>query len=202
VLEGTQVERAQPFGSLNGAAKLVCAKHACKITQRSGDGRNRDVLDQRPILVVKLPSAMHDYSWSSAPPRGRHFEPSSRVGQHGQHGCGTSVAQHGSWSAGQYGCHPSPMARQPRMADRIDTAMNAMQTPGANSVVDGVLAEADCEELAMRHNAMLLSSNLRHLPVGRGCFIAHVTIKVHRGPAWQPKARGGPAACVVTAPGV
>jgi hypothetical protein len=88
------------------------------------------------------------------------------------------------------------------MTDRIDTAMNSMQTTGANSVVDGVLAEPDCDELAMRHNAMLLSSDLRHSPVGCGRFIAYVAIKVHRGPAWQRNAHAGGPACVATAPGV
>jgi hypothetical protein len=88
------------------------------------------------------------------------------------------------------------------MTDRVDAAMNWMQPPGADPVVNCVLAEPEGDELAMCHNTMLPTREFGHLPVRCGRFIAYMAIKVHRRRWWHANAGETRRVCVATAPGV
>ena len=54
---------------------------------------------------------------------------------------GTDMAEHRSPPACQYRRHPSPFIADVGMADRVDTAMNAVQAAGGHAVSDGTRGE-------------------------------------------------------------
>ena len=65
------------------------------------------------------------------------------------------------------GRHPAPTADQPRMADRVDGAVHAMQPPRSPAPIDRSAPESQLDKLSTSDDAMLAGSELGGHPIGR-----------------------------------
>ncbi|HEX8690299.1 MAG TPA: hypothetical protein VF729_08655 [Solirubrobacterales bacterium] len=61
-------------------------------------------------------------------------------------------------SSSQYRSHPSPLLSELRSPDRIDPALDVMQTALLNPMLDRLSAQAQLKKLPPSNNSVLLSS--------------------------------------------
>jgi hypothetical protein len=72
------------------------------------------------------------------------------------------VAENGAGAAAENGGHPPTAVRQHSVADRIDTAVNAVKSAGADSNLDLAGCEADPMELGHSDDAVLAFCEASH----------------------------------------
>src|SRR6478672_5208243 len=109
---------------------------------------------------------------------GRGLQKSPQLGR-------TAVTQHRFLSANENRCHPSTLSREVGMANRINTAVNAMKATVAHTPQDPVVAESCFKQLPNRHHAMLAATHYRDPPVWVGAFLGHM-------PSKSPRRRDSP----------
>jgi hypothetical protein len=57
------------------------------------------------------------------------------------------MAQHRPFAGSQNGCHPTTLLREFGVANGVNAAVNAVKTACSRSVLDGVFAQAECDQL-------------------------------------------------------
>jgi hypothetical protein len=75
------------------------------------------------------------------------------------------VTQHSPRTGHEHGGHPIPLARQNRMADGKDAAMDGMQSPYRQPVIDRPASEPEPEQLLARHHPVLAGRQVRDRPI-------------------------------------
>jgi hypothetical protein len=89
---------------------------------------------------------------------------------------GAGAAEHSTFATGKNRRHPSPRLAQPRVADRENFAMNAVQTTSAQACSAPLSVDPDALELSQRDNPMLPGRDARDRGVrsGAGVSCMHV----------------------------
>jgi hypothetical protein len=72
--------------------------------------------------------------------------------------------------------HDPPVPAEPSVPDRVDPAMEAMKEAGAHATLDRLGRESECNQLPVRHDAVLSCGQIREV----GSFPSHIDGKVRR----------------------
>src|SRR5215210_3276537 len=106
---------------------------------------------------------------------------------------GTDVAEDGAVAAGQYRRHPSTSLAEPRVPDGINTAVNAVQSPGMLAIRDAAGRKPCIQELWSRDHAVLSCGDPGNCGVRRGfvAFLRHIRRKATIAAISPPGCRSG-----------
>jgi hypothetical protein len=85
------------------------------------------------------------------------------------------MAHHRIAAARKHGGRPLPFDAQHGMTDRVDAAMDHVQSSRAHAVVDSGHAEPEDAQLVPRHDAVLSAGERGDLGV-RGDLTAHIAV--------------------------
>lgn len=75
------------------------------------------------------------------------------------------MAENRRGPAGEDSGEPPPLLREQTMSDREYAAVDAVQSPGLDPLVNGLPAEVESDKLLKRDDAVLSGRKLRDLPV-------------------------------------
>jgi hypothetical protein len=75
------------------------------------------------------------------------------------------MAQRRAGTGSEDGCHPAPVAAQYWVADRVDAAVYAVQTPRRDAMRDGTTSQSERLELPPRDYPMLARRETRDPPI-------------------------------------
>jgi len=87
------------------------------------------------------------------------------------------MADHRSVAQRQGSRQPLPLVAGRHVADRVDTAMELVQTAQPDPSRHRCVDEARLPELSSGYGSMLTAGDLRNLPIS-GAFISHIDTKV------------------------
>jgi hypothetical protein len=90
------------------------------------------------------------------------------------------MAQNRSVPDRDHGSHPAALGAWSQVPDRVDPAMEAMQSAESQPIQHGVVRNAALSQLASRDHPVLASGELGDDPVDWGAFSGQWPVKVPR----------------------
>jgi hypothetical protein len=152
------VGEAALVGFIDRGLETVSLEECGDVDQCADRACDRDSVTTRHVARDERPAADHDAR--PATPHG---------GRHGDVDCivpgradlperrGAAVAEDGFGTATQDRCHPAPVPRQRRPADRVNAPPDRVKAAVGEPVLDRLLREAELEQLAAGDHAVLSS---------------------------------------------
>jgi hypothetical protein len=134
-IEGKRACEAAVLGLVDRPLELVGRQDCRQVEEGAGGGGDRDPLLHRDLVGRERDAARVDAGPLTAPRQADLGSGPRRVADAPQRG-GGAVTEHRAGAGSEHRRHPRPMARQHRMPDRKDAAMDRMQTPDRKPVVD------------------------------------------------------------------
>ena len=180
------VEQAQELRLVECPLDAPLGDGLDEVDQGSRDRGHRDAVDHRHVGARKLRSVDADAaSWLAAgASRNRDVDPRRSSLPQSPEVRGRPVAERGALAAGEHGGHSPSRSVEPRVADRVNPAVDDVEAPGGHAVVDRAGPEAEVPQLGAGDHAMLDVREVRDLPVDGGlrAFTSYIGVKAPNPP--------------------
>lgn len=157
-VDAGEVEQPQLQGPLDGPLERPAGEHAGDVDERPGDGGDGDPVAPRDVRRAEGARAMHDDAGTPRPPsvrRDRHVDrrraACAQLPERGR----ADMAQDGAVAGSEERRDPASLARQPRVTDREDPAVQAMQPARPHADVDRAQPQPRVAQLVEAHDPVL-----------------------------------------------
>jgi hypothetical protein len=122
-------------------------------------GGHRDAVQGRAVAAVEASDAVERDALTPAATAARRGDLDPRVYGRARADvpqCSrAAVAEHRPGPAGQHGGQPAAARRRTRVPDRVDAAVDAVETAGVEAVLHGVARAAEVDQLPARDDPVL-----------------------------------------------
>jgi hypothetical protein len=133
------------FGLVDRAFELAAWEDGREVEQGPRNGGHRDAFDNRDLVVREAPAVWLYPSRGSDPPLGRDLDQRACRWPQAPQSSRGPVAQHRAATCSEDSRHPPPIARQPRVTNGVDAAVDRVQSPVFQSVLDRPRADTQVE---------------------------------------------------------
>jgi hypothetical protein len=158
---GLFAEAVVERGLVDDVRELVLGQDVGQVDQGAGHGGDRDAAVDREVARVEVAAGVYMHAPEGAAARADDVDAFVRSAPGVQMNGGTEVALPETFAGREDRGHPSRFLREPRVADRVHTAMNAVQAAGADTMGDRAARQPERGQLPDRDQPVLAPRDLR-----------------------------------------